>query len=287
MRRCTPAPALRRFGGAEIRTEGDSFYVVFPSASEAVRCGLALVTAAAAATTEHPDRPIRVGVGVHAGETADTPEGYVGSAVNLAARLCAAAGAGEVLVSDTVRGLTRTSGEMAFTSRGRKQFKGIAEPIAVYAVGPAAGIAAGVGPPTKRPITTRLLGFGDPRRVVVAAGGAVVVVALATLLVAGTPGRRLRPEPQSGTGQDRIAEPGGPGRNDSQRLERPARRRWLAIPRRHHLRLRIRGRSGRSDRQGCRRQCRAHRRSLCGGRSRSAAPRDDPGLGLVPRRPGR
>ena len=103
---------VRLSGGAEIKTEGDNFYVVFPSASEAVRCGLALVAAAAAATTEHPERPITVGVGVHAGETAETPEGYVGSAVNLAARLCAQAGPGEVLVSDTVRGLTRTGGEI-------------------------------------------------------------------------------------------------------------------------------------------------------------------------------
>ena len=54
---------VRRFGGAEIKTEGDSFYVVFPSASDAVRCGLAITAAAAAASTEHPDRPIRVGVG--------------------------------------------------------------------------------------------------------------------------------------------------------------------------------------------------------------------------------
>ncbi|MFI5262704.1 MAG: adenylate/guanylate cyclase domain-containing protein, partial [Candidatus Limnocylindrales bacterium] len=59
--------------------------------------------------------------------TAETPEGYVGSAVNLAARLCAEAGPGEVLVSDTVRGLTRTGGEVTFTARGRRHLKGIAE----------------------------------------------------------------------------------------------------------------------------------------------------------------
>ncbi len=202
---------VRRFGGAEIKTEGDSFYVVFPSASEAVRCGLALVTAAAGATADHPARPIAVGVGVHAGETAETPEGYVGSAVNLAARLCAGAAAGEVLVSDTVRGLTRTGGEVSFISHGRKHLKGIAEPIHVYAATAAIPGAAGVVPPARPPITTRLFGFGDPRRVVVAAGGAAGAVALAALLVAGAFGGGFgatpRPSASGGLGAAASGSP--------------------------------------------------------------------------------
>jgi len=74
---------IGRFGGAEIKTEGDSFYVVFDSVSNAVRCGLAIVADAQAADDE-----IRVGVGVHAGETIEADGGYVGSPVNIAARLC-------------------------------------------------------------------------------------------------------------------------------------------------------------------------------------------------------
>src|SRR3712207_2356811 len=50
-----------KFGGAEIKTEGDSFYVVFPSASAAVQCGLALLDAAAERSKE--GLPIRVGIG--------------------------------------------------------------------------------------------------------------------------------------------------------------------------------------------------------------------------------
>ncbi len=96
--------AIGQFGGAEIKTEGDSFYVVFDSVSSAVRCGLAITTAARAAA----DEPIRVGVGIHAGETIEADGGYVGSPVNIAARICAQAGPGEVLVSETVRALTTT-----------------------------------------------------------------------------------------------------------------------------------------------------------------------------------
>lgn len=121
---------IAQFDGAEIKTEGDSFYVVFDSVSSAVRCGLAITTAARAAA----DAPIRVGVGIHAGETVEADGGYVGSPVNIAARICAQAGPGEVLVSETVRALTATVLPVQFKSRGRRQLKGIAEQIELFAV---------------------------------------------------------------------------------------------------------------------------------------------------------
>ena len=128
---------IGRFDGAEIRTEGDSFYVVFSSASAAVNGGLAILEAAAAAGEDARTGAIRVGVGVHAGETAETAEGLVGSAVNLAARICALAGPGELLVSDTVRGLTRTFMPVQFVPHGRRRLKGIAEPVLLYRAVPA------------------------------------------------------------------------------------------------------------------------------------------------------
>jgi class 3 adenylate cyclase len=130
------------FRGAEIKTEGDSFYVVFPSVSAAVRAGLAIIEDAAGANATAPDHPIRVGIGVHAGETVETAEGYVGSPVNIAARLCSHARAGELLVSDTVRALTSTVVRAGFTARGRQRFKGIAEPIQIFAVSGSASTVA-------------------------------------------------------------------------------------------------------------------------------------------------
>jgi class 3 adenylate cyclase len=122
---------IAQFHGAEIRTEGDSFYVVFPSATDAVRAGLAILEEARAGTE---GAPLRIGIGVHAGETTETEEGYVGGAVNIAARVCAIAGAGELFVTDTVRALARGQLTVQFVPRGRRRLKGIAEPIAVYAV---------------------------------------------------------------------------------------------------------------------------------------------------------
>jgi class 3 adenylate cyclase len=156
--------AVTAAGGAEIRTEGDSFYVVFGSVSAAIRAGLAIVDGAAR-TTALPE-PIRVGVGVHAGETTETAEGFVGSAVNIAARLCAQAKGGELVVSDTVRNITRTQIEVDFQPLGLRRLKGVAEPITCYRVVPGATARA-----RSRPAAVR-----RPRLVAAALAVAIVVV---------------------------------------------------------------------------------------------------------------
>ena len=90
----------------------------------------------AAASTAAAGGPLPVGIGIHAGETEDSAEGFVGSAVNIAARVCALAGPGELLVTETVRALVRTSMPLAMQPRGRRHLKGIREPIALFAIRP-------------------------------------------------------------------------------------------------------------------------------------------------------
>jgi serine/threonine-protein kinase len=167
--------------GAEIRTEGDSFYVVFPSASRAVEAALAIVTAAHRAGEQDPRHPIAVGIGVHAGETVETAEGYVGSAVNIAARICAEAREGEVLASDTVRGIVGSSRAIQFEPRGRRRLKGIAEPILLFRADAGTAARAVSVPPRLR---------RDNRLVVVLAlaivfGGGLAAFLLARTLPAG------------------------------------------------------------------------------------------------------
>jgi class 3 adenylate cyclase len=144
--------AVADSGGAEIKTEGDSFYVVFPSASSAVQCGLAIL-AAVAVSAERAGPPIRVGIGVHAGETVETAEGYVGSAINVAARVCSQAKAGELLVTDTVRALTRTHLPVRFVERRVRRLKGITESVVIYRVEPAGETAAATK--TETPVLRR------------------------------------------------------------------------------------------------------------------------------------
>jgi len=126
--------AIARYEGAEVKTEGDAIHAVFPSASSAVLCGLEIVDAAAQLSAQEPDRWFDLGVGVHAGEAVETAEGFIGTAVNVAARVCAAARPGEVLVTSTVKGITQASIPVGFIARGRRRLKGIREPIELFAV---------------------------------------------------------------------------------------------------------------------------------------------------------
>jgi hypothetical protein len=162
--------------GSEVKTEGDSFYVVFPSASGAVRGGLAIVLAAAEASREHPDAPIEVGVGVHAGETVETAEGFVGSAVNIAARICGQAKAGEVVVSETVRSLTRTSLDVHFQALGARRLKGVEEPIPLFRV------AATGSEARRRPSRGRAL----PRTIWLAVGASLTLLVVVAVLSLGS-----------------------------------------------------------------------------------------------------
>ncbi|HEY6960135.1 MAG TPA: AAA family ATPase [Candidatus Limnocylindria bacterium] len=125
---------VARHEGAEVKTEGDSFYVVFDSPSGALECAVAILRAAAVQEEKDPTAPLRIGIGLHAGETVAYDDQFVGSAVNIASRLAGTAGAMDLLISDTLRGLVRTSQDLAMTDRGPLALKGVAEPIRAWRV---------------------------------------------------------------------------------------------------------------------------------------------------------
>ena len=182
--------AIARFGGTEVSTEGDAFYVVFPSASSAVMCGLAMVDDAARENEAQPQVPIRFGVGIHSGEVVETGGTFIGTAVNVASRVCAVARPGEVLVTGTVRGITHGSVSATFVSRGRKRLKGIAEPIELFTVVPAGHAVA----------TLQRVPRG---RVAMLAAGGTLLVALAVAVVAWP--RQPPPAPTPTPTQERSA----------------------------------------------------------------------------------
>ena len=125
---------VARHDGAEVKTEGDSFYVVFDAPSVALDCAVAILRAADVRNGRDPTAPLRVGIGLHAGETIAYDDQFVGSAVNIASRIAGKASAGELLISDTLRGLVRTSRSIAMSDRGALDLKGVAEPIRAWVV---------------------------------------------------------------------------------------------------------------------------------------------------------
>jgi predicted ATPase len=90
--------------GFEVRTEGDSFFAVFPTPSGAIRAAVAAQRDLAA----HPwpeGATIRVRMGLHTGEGRRGGDDYIGIDVHRAARIAEAAHGGQILVSDSSRGL--------------------------------------------------------------------------------------------------------------------------------------------------------------------------------------
>jgi class 3 adenylate cyclase len=120
--------------GAEVKTEGDSFYVVFNTTGSAVTCAAAIFREAERYSRERPDRPLRIGIGIHAGEPLPHEGQYVGSAVIVAARLAQSAGAGELLVSEVVRQLVPRSLSLPMAERTGVTLKGLDDPPRIFAV---------------------------------------------------------------------------------------------------------------------------------------------------------
>jgi predicted ATPase/class 3 adenylate cyclase len=118
--------AFGEHGGAEVDTQGDSFFVVFPRAGDAV-------AAAQDAQRALKDRPIRVRMGVHTGEPDRIAEGYVGLDVVKGARIAAAAHGGQVLLSNSTRDLLDTSVPVA--DLGMHSLRGFADPVHLFQLG--------------------------------------------------------------------------------------------------------------------------------------------------------
>lgn len=121
---------LGRFRGDEQDTAGDGFFATFDGPARAIRCAQAVAEGVR-------ELGLDVRAGVHTGEC-ELHEGKVaGLAVSIAARVAANAGAGEVLVSQTVKDLVAGTG-LALEDRGERELKGVPGTWRFYAATEAA-----------------------------------------------------------------------------------------------------------------------------------------------------
>jgi len=126
--------AIARQAGHEIDTEGDAFFVAFASATRAVRCALEVQLALEAHEWPEGGR-VRVRMGIHTGHAVPDQGDYTGLAVHRAARICAAARGGQVLVSQATQNLIEDEEqELEFTlaDLGERRLKDLDRPVRLF-----------------------------------------------------------------------------------------------------------------------------------------------------------
>ncbi|HZB02162.1 MAG TPA: ABC transporter substrate-binding protein [Actinomycetota bacterium] len=123
-------------GGKLLELRGDEAMCVFGSPRQAIRAAADLQDRFVEETLADPELPLTVGMGLDAGEAVEVEGGYRGGALNLAARLCSQALAGEILGSREVAHLARRVEGVRYEDRGTLSLKGLAEPVHVVRVVP-------------------------------------------------------------------------------------------------------------------------------------------------------
>lgn len=142
--------AVAGHGGREVKNLGDGLMVVFESAGAALGCAREMQQTVASGLR----------VGVSAGEAEVDDGDYFGLPVVEAARLCAVAQGGEILVTDLVRALVKSRGGFELHARGPMELKGLPEPVDVHELDwtPASRAPAG-GIPIPRALSSVGTGF--------------------------------------------------------------------------------------------------------------------------------
>ena len=112
-------------GGVEVDTQGDAFFVAFPSAPGAA-------AAAQAITDALIPGPISLRIGLHTGTPLVTDEGYVGDDVHFAARVAASGHGGQILLSNSARELVDG---LSATDLGEHRLKDIEGAVSIYQLG--------------------------------------------------------------------------------------------------------------------------------------------------------
>jgi DNA-binding beta-propeller fold protein YncE len=117
---------LKRHRGREVDTTGDGFFAVFEEPARAVECAVVLAR-------DLPKEGIHIRAGIHMGEVEVVGANYEGIGVHIGARVMSLGGAGEVMVSRTIRDLMAGS-NVRFVDRGEHELKGVPGSWHLYVV---------------------------------------------------------------------------------------------------------------------------------------------------------
>jgi class 3 adenylate cyclase len=124
--------ALREGQGNRVKHTGDGVMACFRSVVRAVEASIA-IQQAFASQNQGNEVPLRVKIGMSAGEPVERDQDLFGAVVQLAARTCSQAGPGQILASSVIRDLSAGKG-FRFVDRGEHVLKGFEEPRRLYEV---------------------------------------------------------------------------------------------------------------------------------------------------------
>ena len=123
--------ALGRFGGREIKHTGDGIMATFEHVPDAVWGMIDVLKAVRAHNQAQPEIPLRIRIGVNAGEPISAENDYYGLSVTIAARICAKADMDQIMVSQVVRDMCEGT-ELRFRDQGAMPLKGIQQPQRIH-----------------------------------------------------------------------------------------------------------------------------------------------------------
>lgn len=125
--------ALAAHHGREVKHTGDGIMASFSSAANAVRSATEIRAALKKHNSVEDALPVRVRIGLNAGEAVQEEDDFFGTTVQLAARVCDKADEGETFVTDNVRELSKGQG-IRFKDAGKYEMKGVPHPMTLYKV---------------------------------------------------------------------------------------------------------------------------------------------------------
>jgi class 3 adenylate cyclase len=124
---------ISHYGGQYIKHTGDGILAAYDDARMAVKSAAVIQRCVREHSNEFPDLPLHLRIGLNGGETITEGDDVFGSSVNLASRVCALAGAGQVFCTGIVRDRAKAV-KFQFADRGEHAVKGYKDPIPVYEV---------------------------------------------------------------------------------------------------------------------------------------------------------
>ena len=184
--------AIAGQSGHEVDTQGDAFFVAFAGAKQAVLCALE-VQQALAGHQWPAGAPVRVRIGIHTGHAVPAEGAYAGLAVHRAARICAAAAGGQVLVSQATQTIIEDEEEepgFTLVDLGERTLKDLDRPVRLFQLAapgldirdsPSSGLPGGGAAPGASAAATGVL----PPDVAGSAGGQAGLVQPAGALAVG------------------------------------------------------------------------------------------------------